>query len=101
MKLQTWKKTVPPPGFNIALDRDPSITSGCTQEVAEYEDASILGRASLALEPTGDNISLLGNDASIIGGDLYPPGDTSLVISTSTCHTSASKVKEDTSLITQ
>ena len=31
-KLQAWKNTAPPQGFNIALAKEPSLTSGITQE---------------------------------------------------------------------
>ena len=67
----------------------------------EYEDASLLCRASLALEPTGDDISLLGDEASLTGGGVYPPGDESLLYLTATGHTKESKVKQSTSLLTQ
>ena len=36
-KLQTLKETAPPPGFNIELSEDPSITAGITQEAAEMK----------------------------------------------------------------
>ena len=39
------------PGFNIALYKYPSIKSGLTKDVSEYEDISLLGVASLALYP--------------------------------------------------
>ena len=77
-KLQAQTKTAPPPGFNIAPDEYPSITSRLTQEAVEYEDISLLGEAPLAIDPVRDNISLLGNDTSLIGNDLYPPEDMSI-----------------------
>ena len=61
----------------------------------------LLGGASLALDPVGDDISLFGDDDSLTDGDVYPPVDESLGASTATRHTSTSKVKQDTSLPTQ
>ena len=51
-KLQAWKNTAPPAGFNIAPSEYPSNTSGLTQEFVEDEDTILLGGASLALDPT-------------------------------------------------
>ena len=79
----------------------PSITSGLTCDAAEDDDASILAVASLALDPEGDNISLLSDYASLTGGSLYPPGDESLGSSTATRYTSILNVKHSTSLLTQ
>ena len=62
-KIQARTNTAPPPGFNIAPSEHPSITSGLTQEAAEDDDASLLGRAYLALDLVGDDISLLGDEA--------------------------------------
>ena len=100
-KLQTRTKAAPPPGFNISPDEDPYITSGLTQEYVEDEDISILGGALLALDPAGDNISLLGDKTSLIGNYAYSPSDASLGYSTATGHTSASIVNQVTSLLTQ
>ena len=75
MKLQAQTNTAPPSGFNIAPDKYSSITSGLTQEAAEDYDDSLLGGASFALDPEGDYISLLGDYASLICGDVYPPKD--------------------------
>ena len=72
-KLQTRTKKAPPPGFNIAPAKYPFITSGLTEEDVEDEDISLLRIASLAIEPSGDNISLLVNGTSLIGNDVYPP----------------------------
>ena len=55
-KLQARTNKVPPPGFNIEPAKDPSMKSGLTQESSEDEDASLLGGASLALDPSGDDI---------------------------------------------
>ena len=100
-KFQARTKTMSPQGLNIAPANHTSITSGLTQEAAEYDDASLLGGESLALDPEGERISLLGDDASLTGEDVYPPGDESLRVSTATGHTTSSKVKHATSLITQ
>ena len=92
---------MPPPGLNIAPDEDTSITSGLTQEVVEDEDIQLLGGASLAHDPEEDDISLLGNKTSLSGNGVHLHEDVSLIASTVTVHTSASKVKKATSLITQ
>ena len=92
---------MPPPDLNISPEKDPSITSGLTHEAAEDEDTSLLGGTSLALDPAGDNISLLSEEASLTGGDVYTHGDESLRASTKTGHTSASNMKQATSLIPQ
>ena len=49
----------------------------------------------------GDNISLLGENVYLIGNGVYAPEDMSLGASTAAAHTSASKVKQEASLITQ
>ena len=66
-----------PPGLNIAPVEYPSIKSGLNQETSEDNDDSLLGGASLALDPAGDDISFLGDGASLSGGDLYLPWDKS------------------------
>ena len=90
-----------PPGFNISPAKYPSITSGLTKEYAEDEYDSLLGRSSLAIDPAGYDISHLGDEASLTGGDVYPPGDGYLRASTAIGHISTSKVKHDTSMLTQ
>ena len=100
MKLQAQKNTEYPTGFNTTADEDPSITSGLTQEAAEEDDASLLGGASLYIDRTGDDISLLSDDASLTGGYIYPPGDEYLGVSNSTGYTIASNVKQATPIIT-
>ena len=55
-----------------------------------------MGGASLDLVQTRYNISLLSDEAYLIGGDVYPPRDTSLITSTAKGHTGASKVKHAT-----
>ena len=100
-KPQAQTNTAPPPGFNIAPSEDPYITSVLTQKDSEDEDDSLLGGSYLALDKAGDNISLLGYKASLTGGDVNPPGDVYLGDSTSILHTSSSKVKQTSSLITQ
>ena len=55
-KLQAQTKTAPSPGFNIAPDEDPCIISGLTQEDVEDEYISLLGGASLAIDPAEDDI---------------------------------------------
>ena len=82
------------PGLNIALDEYPYIKSGLNQESTENEYASLLGGSSLALEPPGYDISLLSDEASMTGDDVYPPEVDSLGASTSTGHTIPSKVKQ-------
>ena len=100
-KLQEQTNTYSPPGFNISPQKYLSITSGLTEEAAENEYASLLGRASLALDSEGDDIPILSDKASLTGGDVYPPGDASLRSITETGHTRTSKVKQATSLLTQ
>ena len=95
-KLQAQTKTAPPSGFNIVPAEYSSITSGLTQVAAEDEYASLMGVALLDLNPEGDDILILGDKASLTGGDVYPPGYDSLGASTTTGHTRASKVKQDT-----
>ena len=56
-KIQTLIKATPQPGFNISPYEDPYSTSGLTQEASEDKDTSLLGGASLALDPSGDDIS--------------------------------------------
>ena len=55
-KLQAQTKTAPSPGFNMASDEDPCIISGLTQEDVEDEYISLLGGASLAIDPAEDDI---------------------------------------------
>ena len=93
-KIQTRTKTAHLPGFNIAPAEYPSITSGLTQEAVEDEDVLLLGGVSLALIPAGDDISLLGDETSLIFGDKHPTENASLGGSTTTGHTSASKLKQ-------
>ena len=92
-KVQALKNTFPPPGFNIAPAKDPSITSVISNEADEDEYDSLLGGASLYLDPEGDYISLLGDEASLTGFDVYQPGDASIGASNARGHTSTSKVK--------
>ena len=73
-KLQERTKPAYTPGLNISPSEDPSITSGHTQEAAKDEDASLLGRSSLALVVAGDDISFLDDDTTSKGGDEYLPG---------------------------
>ena len=100
-KLQEHTKTDYPLDLNISPAKDSSITSGINQEAAEYDDASLFGVSYLALDLEGYDISFLGDNASLTGEYIYPPGDDSLRVSTSTGHTSASKVKQYTLLLTQ
>ena len=58
-KLQAHTKTAPPPGLNISPAEDLSITSGLTKEAALYEDASLLGGASLDIDPSVDDTSII------------------------------------------
>ena len=74
-KLEACTKIASPSGLNIAPAKYPSITSVISQESAEDDDASLLGGASLALYPEGHNISLLVDEASLTGGDVYPSED--------------------------
>ena len=69
---------------------------GLNLDVAVYYDDSLLGGASLALDPEGDYVSLLGYDVYLTGGDLYPLGGESLGASTEKGHTRASKEKQAT-----
>ena len=55
-KLKLRTTTASPPGINIATAKYPSIVSGITQETAEDDDAYLLGRSSLALDPARDDI---------------------------------------------
>ena len=87
--------------INIEPSKYHSINSGITQKTSKDDDASLLGRSSLALEPAGDDISLIGDYSPRIGDSVYPPGVNSLGFSTAAGHTSVSKVKQDTSLIAQ
>ena len=73
--MQTQTKTASSTGLNIAPDKCTSITSGINQEASEYDYASLLGGAYIALEPAGDNIFLFGDNASLTGDYVYPPGD--------------------------
>ena len=86
-KFQAQAKTASPPGINIVLDKDPSITSGLTHDAADDGDSSLLGGASLDLDLAGDGISLLSDDAYLTIGNIYPPGDEFLGASTETGHT--------------
>ena len=61
----------------------------------------LLDKASLALDSSGDDISLLGDRKYLLGNDVYPTEEVSLGASITTGHTSASRVKKDTSLLTQ
>ena len=99
--LQAQTNTASPPGINISPSKDPSITPGLTQEAAEDEDDSLIVRVYLALNPSRDNISLLGDEAYLTSEDVYPPGDESLCNSTTTRHTISLKVKHDTSIHAQ
>ena len=72
-RLQKQTKTAYLPGLNLAPTKDPSIKSGPTKESAEDEDASLLGGASLDIDPEGDYISPLGDESSLTGGDVYLP----------------------------
>ena len=100
-KLQAQAKTASPLGLNIAPTRDPSINLGLTCDAADDDVVSLLGGAYLALDPEGDDKYLLGDNTSIEGGNVYPIGYASLRSSTATGHTSASNVKQATSLLTQ
>ena len=88
MQLQARTKTVSTPGLTIAPTKDPEINAGRNQESDKYDDASLLGRASLARDPEGDDIFLLGDDAHLTGGNGYSLGDESIGVSTETVHTS-------------
>ena len=100
-KLHARTNKASPPDINISPAEDLSITSGLTHEAAADEDISLLGGASLSIDPEGDDISLLGIEASLTGGDVYPPGEDSLGASTATCYTSTSELKQATSILTQ
>ena len=100
-KLQTQTNTASPPGINIAPSEYPSITSRLTHESSEDDGSPLLGGASLYLDPAGDDISILDDNASLPGGGVYPSGYDSLGVSTATGHASASKVKKSTSILTQ
>ena len=69
-KLKVQTNIEYPQGLNIAPAKDPSIGSGINQEAAEDYDASLLGGGSLALDPAGDNISILGDESSLTCGDV-------------------------------
>ena len=100
-KFQSQANTVSPPGLNIAPAKDHSITSSLIRDASKDDDAFILGGSSLALDPAGEYISILGDNTSITGIGVYPTGDESLGYSTATGITSASKVEQATSLLTQ
>ena len=89
--MQARSKRASP--LNIAPAKNTSITSGLTCDAAEDDDVYLLGGLSLALDPAGDNISLLGENLSLTGGDVYQLGGESLRASTSTGHTRTSKFK--------
>ena len=90
-----------PKVINIVPAKDPFIPLGITQEADEDEYASLLDKAYLALDPAGDNISILGDDASLTGSNVYQTGDDYLGASTETGHTSASNSKRVKSFLTQ
>ena len=90
-----------PPGLNIAPSEDPSITSCLTQEAAEDDYMSLLGGASLSIDPSRYNIFLLGGDTYLTGGNVCQPEDESLRASTTTGYTNVSEVKRTTPLFTQ
>ena len=77
-KLQAQTGIAPPPCLNIAPSEDPSITLGLTQEAVEYENISLMGGASLAFDPAGYDISLLGNKTYLIVNDIYTPEGVSI-----------------------
>ena len=83
------EKTGYPPGFDIAPSKDPSITSLLTQEYAEDEYDPLLGGESIDLDPEGEYISLLSDEASLTFSDVYTPEYESLEASTVTGHTSS------------
>ena len=93
-KVQALVKTVSPSVLDIAPSDDPSITS-CLNST-EYYDASLLGVSLLALYPAGNDVSFLCENDSLTGNDVYPLGGESLVGSTTTGHTIASKLKHST-----
>ena len=76
-KFQAQENVASPPGLNTVPSKDTSITSGITREATKDDDDSLLCGAPLALDQAGDNISLLGDDTSIKGGNVYPTGDAS------------------------
>ena len=94
-KLKALAKPVSSQGINLVLSKDPSFTLSLTRDASEDDDDSLIGGVSLSLEPSGYYISLLDKDTSITDGNLYVPGDESLRDSTTTAHTSTSKVKQD------
>ena len=92
--MQAREKTESPPGLNIEPDEDTLITSGLTSDDDEDDDdTSLLGGASIALDPAEDKIYIIGENTSRKGGDLYPTGDESLGASTTRGYTSSLKVK--------
>ena len=95
-KFQAWVKTVSPPDFNIETAKDLSITSGLTCDASGDDYASLLGGSFLALEPVGENISLLGDNHFLSGGNIYPTGDEYFGASTTTGNTRSSEVKQST-----
>ena len=92
-KVQALSKIAFPPGLDVKKSDYPSITSGLTCEASKVGDDSLLGRASLALEPEGDDFYLLNEYVSLTGCNAYPIGGESLGASDATGITSASNVK--------
>ena len=89
------------PGLNIAPTKYISISPGLTCDTDEEDDVSLLGGASLALDPALDYIYILDDDSSLTCVNVYLPRYKSLGASTTTVHPSASNVKQATSLLTQ
>ena len=100
-KLKELEEIVSTPGINIAPEKDPSITSGLTHDASEDDYYSLLGGASLAIDPAVDIRSLLGDNAYLKGEDVYPPDNESLRASTATGHTRYSKFKQAVLFLTQ
>ena len=93
-KLQARANTAHSPGLNVEPSEDTSIASGLTRDAAEDDNYSLLGRAYLAIDSSGDDIYLLSYDASLTGGNVYPPGDDYIGVSTATGHTITSNIKQ-------
>ena len=77
-KLQAQANTASPLGIDITSSKYPSTASGITSDNSEDDYSSLLGGESLALDPGGEDISLVGNNLSLTGGDAYPLGGGSL-----------------------
>ena len=77
-KFQAQTKIASHPGLKIATSEYSSITSGLTLEAAEDDDIYRIGVTFLALDPVGDNISPLGEDSFLTGGNICSPEDDSL-----------------------